>query len=96
VFGSEILDMTARLLGRSSVLSRTKAPVTADSDVDKPEDGTLWIVEIAGHVWSHRYAIHRLVGSVIRWAGRLLAGGSTAGAGSQRRSMRGWGRRIYD
>jgi hypothetical protein len=31
-------------------LVRTKAPVRADSDVDKPEDGTLWILEIAGHV----------------------------------------------
>jgi hypothetical protein len=50
VFGSEILDMTAWLGGWSSVSPRNKAPATADSDVDKPEDGTLWILEIAAHV----------------------------------------------
>jgi hypothetical protein len=50
VFGSEILDMTAWIVGWGSIWSRTKAPVTTDSDVDKPEDGTLWIVEITDHV----------------------------------------------
>jgi hypothetical protein len=45
-----ILDMTAWLLGWSSVSSRNKAPVTAESDVDKPENGALRILEIAGHV----------------------------------------------
>ena len=81
--------MMGRIGGAGAQSRREQPPVTPNSDVDEPEDGTLRILAIADHVRSHRFTIYQFVGSTLRWANCLLARGTTAGARSQRCSARG-------